>query len=155
MKLRHILYIFALSMVPIIELRGAIPLGAGLDLPWWVTFLVCVIGNMFPVPFILLFIRVILKWMKKIKHLDKIALWIENKAHKHSHKVVKYASWGLVLFVGIPLPGTGAWTGALIAAMLDIRFKYALPAIFAGILLAAFLVTGISYGFLSALSFLL
>lgn len=155
MKLRHILYIFALAMVPVIELRGAIPLGAGLDLPWWVTFLTCVVGNMVPVPFILLFIRQILHWMKKIRHLDKIANWVEEKARKHSHQVTKYATWGLVLFVGIPLPGTGAWTGALIAAMLDMRLKYALPSIFFGVLIAGFLVTGISYGFLSALSFLL
>lgn len=155
MKLRHILYIFALAMVPVIELRGAIPLGAGLDLPWWVTFLTCVVGNMVPVPFILLFIRQILHWMKKIRHLDKIANWVEEKARKHSNQVTKYATWGLVLFVGIPLPGTGAWTGALIAAMLDMRLKYALPSIFFGVLIAGFLVTGISYGFLSALSFLL
>lgn len=155
MKLRHVLYIFALSMVPIIELRGAIPLGAGLDLPWWLTFLVCTVGNMVPVPFILLFIRAILKWMKRVKHLDRIALWVEGKAHKHAHKVTRYATWGLVLFVGVPLPGTGAWTGALIAAMLDMRMKYALPSILLGVLIAGFLVTGISYGFLSALDFML
>ena len=155
MKLRHVLDIFALSMVPIIELRGAIPLGAGLDLPWWLTFLVCTVGNMVPVPFILLFIRAILKWMKRVKHLDRIALWVEGKAHKHAHKVTRYATWGLVLFVGIPLPGTGAWTGALIAAMLDMRMKYALPSILLGVLIAGFLVTGVSYGFLSALDFML
>ncbi len=155
MNLSHILYTFFLSMVPIIELRGAIPLGAGFDLPWWLCFAICVIGNLIPVPFILLFIRAILAWMKKVRYLDKIAYWIERKAQKHTDKVARFTAVGLVLFVGIPLPGTGAWTGALIAAMLDIRMKYALPAIFAGVCIAGALVTAISYGFLSALSFLL
>lgn len=155
MKPLHVLYVFVLSMVPVVELRGAIPLGAGLGLPWLLCFLICVVGNMLPVPFILLFIRAVLKWMKKIKYLDKIALWVEAKAHKHSHKVTRYAAWGLVFFVGVPLPGTGAWTGALIAAMLDMRMKYALPSIFAGVLIAGFIMSGASYGFLSALDFFL
>ncbi len=151
----NILAVFGVSMVPILELRASIPLGAGLGLPWYAAFLLSVIGNMLPVPFILLFIRKILKWMKTTEKLSGIALWVEKKAQKHSVRVAKGTAIGLVLFVGIPIPGTGAWTGALIAAMMDIRFRYALPAIFAGILLAGLLMTGASYGFLSALSFLL
>ena len=141
-------------MIPILELRAAIPFGAGLGLPWLECYLICVLGNMVPIPFILLFIRSILRWMKKIKHIDKVAAWIEKKAEKHSHKVMKYAFFGLLLFVGIPIPGTGAWTGALVAAMMDMRMKYALPAIFCGVLIAGFIMSGISYGFISFLGFL-
>lgn len=151
----HVAYTFFCSMLPVVELRGAIPLGASLGLPFWECFLICVVGNLIPVPIILLFVRFVLQWMKKIKHLDKIAVWVENKAHKHSASIVKYAGWGLFLFVAIPLPGTGAWTGSLIAAMLDMRMKKAFPAIFAGVLIAGLIVGGISYGFLNFLKFLL
>ncbi len=141
-------------MVPVIELRGAIPWGAALGLPWYCVFIVTAIGNMVPVPIILLFIRKIVEWMKETEKLRKIALWIENKADKNKEKIIKYATWGLMLFVAIPLPGTGAWTGALVAAMLNMRLKYALPSIFAGVLIAGFIMCGVSYGFLSFLSFL-
>lgn len=152
--LREYIYVFFCSMVPLIELRGAIPIGAAFGMPWIPNFLISVFGNMLPVPFILLFIRKILAWMHTTKHFRAIAEWLENKAHSKSNQVLKYASFGLMLFVGIPLPGTGAWTGALIAALLDMRMRYALPSIFAGITLAAFIMSGISYGFLSFLSFL-
>lgn len=155
--LEHIkdyLYVFFCSMVPLIELRGAIPIGAALDLPWLGNFFVSIVGNMLPVPFILLFIRRILAWMHTVKCFRKIADWLEKKAHSKSDQVLRYASLGLALFVGIPLPGTGAWTGALIASLLDMRLKYSLPSIFGGIVLAAFIMSGISYGFLSFLSFL-
>jgi len=152
---KNALWVLFISMLPIVELRGAIPIGAGLDLPWWLNYLLSVMGNMLPVPFILLFIRHILHWMKKVKHLDRIAIWIEEKAHKKSADVLKYASFGLFLFVAIPLPGTGAWTGSLIAALLDMRLKYALPSIAAGVIVAGFLMTGASYGFLGFLEFIL
>ena len=152
--LEHYLYVFVCSMVPLIELRGSIIIGAGLDLPWVPTFLISVIGNMLPIPFILLFIRRILRWMHTTKHFHGIAEWLEKKANSKSARVMEYASLGLVLFVGIPLPGTGAWTGALVAALLEMRMKYSLPAIFAGVLLAGFIVSGVAYGFLSFLSFL-
>jgi len=148
------LWVFFCSMVPLIELRGSIPIGAGLGLPWFLNFLVSVFGNMLPIPFILLFIRQVLAWMKTTKHFSKIALWLEYKAEKNKGKVMKYATFGLALFVGIPLPGTGAWTDALVAALMNMRMKYSLPSIFAGVLLAAFIMSGISYGFLSFLSFL-
>ena len=150
----HVLYVFFISMLPIAELRAAIPVGAAFGLPWGLNYLICVVGNMLPVPFILLFIRKILQWMKTKKRLAPIAVWVEQKAQKNSRKVQQYAALGLILFVGIPIPGTGAWTGALIAAMLDMRFKYALPAIAVGVLIAGFIMAGVSYGFLGFLSFL-
>lgn len=151
--LRNILYIFFLSMVPIIELRGAIPLGVGLGMPWLETYIICVIGNMIPVPLIMLLFRHLLSWMKGVKHLDKIALWLEKKAGKGSEKIMKYASFGLMLFVAIPLPGTGAWTGAAAAALMNMRMRYAIPMIFLGVLIAGFIMSGVSYGFLGFLSF--
>ena len=141
-------------MVPLIELRGAIPIGAALGLPWIANFAISVIGNMLPVPFILLFIRHVLAWMKTTKHFHKVAEWLEEKAEKNKGKVMKYASFGLMIFVGIPIPGTGAWTGALVAALMNMRMKYSLPSIFAGVVLAAFIMSGVSYGFLGFLTFL-
>lgn len=153
-QIKDYLYVFFCSMVPLIELRGAIPIGAALEMPWVPNLIISVLGNMLPIPFILLFIRRILAWMKTTKHFHKIAEWLENKAAKNTAKVMKYASFGLTIFVGIPLPGTGAWTGALVAALLDMRMKYSLPSIFAGVVIAAFIMSGISYGFLGFLSFL-
>ncbi len=140
------LWVFLLSMTPVLELRAAIPLGAGLGLPLWLNYTVCVLGNFLPVPFILLFIRRILAWMKTTKHLSRLALWLEEKAQRGGEKVMRYASLGLVLFVAVPLPGTGAWTGALVAALLDMRMKYALPAIFAGVAIAGCIMSLASYG---------
>lgn len=155
MKISDIIYVFLCSMVPIIELRGAIPLGATLELPFYLNYIICVIGNMIPVPFILLFIRHILNWMKRLPKLDNIAIWVENKAEKNKAKVLKYATFGLFFFVALPLPGTGAWTGSLVAAMLDMRLKKAIPAIFLGVMTAGVIMTLASYGFLSFLDFLL
>lgn len=142
---------FIVSMIPIIELRGAIPIGQGMGLGFWPCYIISVIGNMLPVPIILLFVREVLGWMKKVRPLDKIAIWVENKADKHSGKVTKYATWGLFLFVAIPLPGTGAWTGALIAALLNMRMKKALPFIFAGVLAAGLIVSLLTFGVISIL----
>ena len=144
--LKKYLWVFLISMVPIIELRGAIPVGALMELPFWLNYILCVVGNFLPVPFILLFIRKILNWMKTVKHLDKIALWLEEKAQKHSAKVMKGVALGLFLFVAIPLPGTGAWTGSLVAALFDMRMRYALPAIFLGVCVAGLIMTLGSYG---------
>ena len=133
---------FLISMVPVIELRGAIPFGAarGVSIP--AAACAAMIGNFLPVPLILLFIRKILKWMKtRGGRLRRIAVWVEAHAAKRSPAVQKYAFWGLALFVGIPLPGTGAWTGALIAAMLNLPPKRAIPAILLGILAAGTLVS--------------
>ena len=149
------IYTFLISMVPIIELRGAIPIGAAMGLPWYVNYIVCVIGNFLPVPFILLFIRAILNWMKKVPKLAKIALWLEERAAKNSDKVSKYATIGLMLFVAIPAPGTGAWTGSLIAALMEMRLKHSLISAFFGVVIAGAIVTLIAYGALGFLGFLL
>lgn len=154
LSLKNYLWVFFLSMVPVLELRAAIPIGATLGLEWVANYLICVIGNMIPVPIILLFVRHVLEWMKKIPRLDKIALWVENKAQKNTPKVQKYASLGLLIFVALPLPGTGAWTGALVAATLDMRMKYAIPSIFCGVLIAGLIMSLASYGLVSFLTFL-
>jgi uncharacterized membrane protein len=153
--IKEYLYVFFCAMVPLIELRGSVLIGAGMGMPWLTNLALSVIGNMLPVPFILLFIRRILAWMHKTKHFKGVAEWLEKKAHSKSDRVLRCASLGLVLFVGIPLPGTGAWTGALIAALLDMRMKYSLPAIFAGVCLAGVIMCCASYGMVSFLAFLL
>ena len=140
--------VFFCSLLPIIELRGAIPLGSGFGLPFWQTYLISVIGNILPVPFILLFIKGILTWMSKcrVKAFNKVAGWLFRKAEKNRGKVEKYASLGLVLFVAIPLPGTGAWTGSLVAAVMDMKFWRAFLSALIGVLVAGVVMTLISYG---------
>ncbi len=154
---RH-LCVLICSMIPIIELRGSIPLGAGLGLSFWMNYLLSIVGNMIPVPFILLFIGAIIRWMKKVKHpvfLSKFAFWLERKVEKNRPKIEKYSFWGLFLFVAIPLPGTGAWTGSLVASMIGVKFSKALLAVALGVLTAGVIMTLISYGVLGFLSFLL
>ena len=137
---RYVL-IMLVSMVPIIELRGAVPIGIAWGLDTLPTYLICVIGNIIPIPFILLFIRAILKFMLGVKKLAPIAEWIQRKADKHSGAITKYATFGLYIFVAIPLPGTGAWTGALVAALLNMKMKYAMISISAGVLTAGIIMT--------------
>ena len=135
------------ALVPVIELRGAIPIGVGVGLPLWVSIVASVIGNMIPVPFIMLFIRQIFKWMRKVsKTFARVVDKMEQKANKHRDKVTRYGFWGLFILVAVPLPGTGAWTGALVAAVMELRFKTALPAIFAGVIGAAVIVSIVTYG---------
>lgn len=139
--IKDALYTFLISMVPIIELRGAIPAGVGLGLEAWQATVISVFGNMIPAPFIILFIKKIFAFLRKhVPKLDGFITKLEVKADKKSNKIRKSAFWGLFLFVAIPLPGTGAWTGALIAAMLDMRLKDAIPAIALGVLTAGILV---------------
>lgn len=135
------------SMVPLIELRGAIPIATGMELSPWVAIPVAMVGNLIPIPFIILFIKKIFAWMRKISpKLNHVVDKLEAKAEKNKAKVLKYAFWGLALFVGIPLPGTGAWTGALVAAMLDMPLKKAFPSIVLGVLIAGIIISSISYG---------
>ena len=145
------------SALPIIELRGGIPLGAVLRLAWWESFGLAIVGNMLPVPFILLFVnRVIARMSRsKLKLFHKIGSWLLRKAQKSRERIEKYAFFGVCLFVAVPLPVTGAWTGSLVAATLGMRFWRALLSCFLGVLIAATLVTMISYGALAALGFLL
>lgn len=128
--------VFICSMIPIIELRGAIPMGTYFELDPWLNYAISVVGNMLPVPVILLFVRVVLNWMKKIKGLSKIALWVEAKADKNKGKIEKYGYLGVFIFVAVPLPGTGAWTGSLIAALMKMKFWKSLLFVFFGVLTA-------------------
>ncbi len=145
---------FIISMVPIVELRGAIPFATAKGLTFWSAMSAAVIGNMIPVPFIIIFIRKIFEWLRvKSARLDGIVGHFEHKAEKHSDKVKRYKFWGLFILVAIPLPGTGAWTGALVAAMLEMRLKDALPAIFMGVVAAGLIMAVFSYGILSITSF--
>ena len=148
----NIVMTFLISMVPVLELRAAIPAGVIAGLPIPVALLVSVIGNLVPIPFIILFIRRIFKWMQsKSERLARIVKHFEDKAEKKKEQVLKYQFWGLMIFVAIPLPGTGAWTGALIAAMLDMQLKRAFPSIAMGVLTAACIVTILTYGISSLL----
>lgn len=139
------LIVFIISMIPILELRGGFIAAALLQIPYLEAVPICIIGNIIPIPFILLFINKIFAWMKTTKHLGKIALKIENKALSKSDTIRKYEFLGLVLFVGIPLPGTGAWTGSLIACLLEVKMKKAVPAIFIGLIMATAIMSFITY----------
>ena len=145
--------IFIISMVPILELRGGLLAAspALLNVPIMQAIPICIIGNILPIPFILLLIRKILDWMKLVKVFRPIALWLENKAMSKKDQIEKYGFWGLVLFVGIPLPGTGAWTGSLIAALLRVRFKTTFAAILIGIVIATVIMSILSYGVLGVI----
>lgn len=138
-----LVYVFLISMVPLIELRGAVPVGIGLGLDWQTTLIVAIIGNCLPIPIILLFVKAVLKWMRgcKIKLFSKISNGMFDKAEKNRSKIEKYAAWGLFLFVAIPLPGTGAWTGALVASIFDMNKWKAMLSIFAGVITAGFIMT--------------
>lgn len=128
---------FLIAMLPILELRGALPLGIAMGLPIPLAYLLAVLGNMVPVPFIILFIRKIFEWMRKYSRvLGNLVERIERRAREKAKTFYKYELIGLVLLVAIPLPGTGAWTGALVAALLEIRLKVAIPCILLGVLLA-------------------
>lgn len=138
------------SMVPIVELRGGIPFGVALGLPHWQAFLAAVVGNLIPLPFIVVYIRRVFAWMRKhMPKLDHVVDKLEKKAHLKGRTVTKYKYLGLMIFVAIPLPGTGGWTGALVAAFLDMRLKKAALPLILGVLIAGFLVTGITFGFTS------
>lgn len=142
------LCVFFCSMLPIIECRGAVPLGAVLGLPWWQTALLSIAGNLLPVPFILLFIKAMLKWMAecRIKFLNRIAAWLNRKIEKHKGTIEKYSYLGVLIFVGIPIPGTGAWTGTLIASVLGLEGKKSFLAAIGGVLMATTIMMLISYG---------
>lgn len=142
-----VLMTMLLSMVPVLELRGAIPIGVANGLNFWVAIGVSIIGNLLPVPFIILFIRKVFTWLRRLsRKLDGLVTRLEQRAKKKSDVVLRYAFWGLVVLVAIPLPGTGAWTGALVAAMLDMRLKRAFPAIALGVLIAGTIVAFVTYG---------
>ena len=146
--LKNYLLVFFISMVPIIELRGAIPIGLGMGLPVLPTYLVCVIGNMIPVPFIFFFARKVLEWGADKPVIGKFFTFCLEKGHKGGEKLKAKAGrglpWALLLFVGIPLPGTGAWTGTLAASLLDMDFKSSVRACMGGVLLAGCIMGALS-----------
>lgn len=138
------------SMVPVVELRGGIPFGVALGLPVWAAYLSAVIGNILPVPFILVYIRRIFQWMRRrMPRFNSLVDRLERKAHLKGRLVTRYQYLGLLLFVAVPLPGTGAWTGALAAAFLDMPLRRALPSIFAGILIAGIAISILTFGVVS------
>ena len=138
------------SMIPVVELRGGIPFGVAAGLPVWAAFLAAVIGNLIPVPFIIVYIRRIFQWMRRrIPKLNSLVDKLERKAHLKGQRVSKYKYLGLMLFVAVPLPGTGAWTGSLAAAFLDMPLRKALPSVILGVLIAGMAVSILSYGVVS------
>lgn len=144
------LCVFFCSMLPIIELRGAIPLGAGLGLPWWQTFGLSIAGNLLPVPFLLLLWQVFLRLLRRFRLTVGVADWLERRALRSRERVENGAFWGLLVFVAIPLPGTGAWTGSLLSTLTGIRLWKALLSIVLGVIGAGVIMTLVSYGTVAA-----
>lgn len=145
------LIVFLISLMPILELRGGLIAAALLGLNIVPAFIICIIGNLLPIPFILWFITPIFNKLKKTKHLSKFVNKIEKKALSKKDKIEKAEFWGLFFFVGIPLPGTGGWTGSLIASLIDMDKKKALLAITCGVLLAGLIVGSLSFGLLKGI----
>ena len=149
----ELFYTFLIAMLPVVELRGAIPVGVGMlgrsALPS--VYLAAVLGNMLPVPFIIVYIRLIFQWLRRrSRRLDGLVTRLETKAHLKGRMVTRYKYLGLCILVAIPLPGTGAWTGALVAAFLDMRLRSAVPAIFLGVVIAGILVSLVTGGVIAA-----
>lgn len=142
--------VFLVSMVPLVELRGAIPIAVGLGLTKWISFIIAIVGNMLPVPIIYLFSRKVLEWGKDKKIIGKFFTWCLIKGEKGGRKLQKKAGRGLYfalfMFVGIPLPGTGAWTGTLAASILNLDFKKTILAVMSGVLIAGIIMMLISFG---------
>ena len=151
------LCVFLCSMLPIIELRGAIPMAFAMELPWWQAYLISVVGNLLPVPFILLLINIVIKWMasSKVKFFNKIANFLLDRVEKKRERIEKYSFWGLCFFVAVPLPVTGAWTGSLVAAVIGMKPWKAFLSALLGVLIAGAVVTLIVYGGIGFLQWLI
>lgn len=135
------------SMVPVVELRGGIPFGVALGLPVWAAYIAAVVGNLIPVPFIIVYICRIFQWMRRrLPKFNRIVDTLERKAHLKGDKVSRFKYLGLAIFVAIPLPGTGAWTGALAAAFLDMPLRRAIPSVVAGVVAAGLFISLVAYG---------
>lgn len=143
--------VFIISLMPILELRGGLIAASLLDINGIIAYIICIIGNIIPVPFILWFMKKILDKMRESKRFHKIANWLDKKVDKHKGQLEKYGFFGLFLFVGIPLPGTGAWTGCLIASVLEMDKKKSFFAALLGILMASIIMMLISYGVLKSI----
>ncbi len=140
------LTIFIISLLPILELRGGMIAAVLLNIPLWKAFLICYIGNLLPIPFILLFIKKIFEWLRRFRIFARFIERMEAKSEKNRDKILRYKQWGLLLFVAIPLPGTGGWTGALMASLLEIDVKKSMPIIAVGVLIAGIIMTILTYG---------
>ena len=145
------LIVFIISLMPILELRGGLIAASLLNLNPIISYIITIIGNVIPVPFILWFINRILEWLRKKKRFSKVAKWLDKKVEKHKGQIEKYGFWGLVLFVGIPLPGTGAWTGCLIASVLEMDRKKSFIAAMIGIFIASIIMMILSFGVLKSI----
>ena len=151
-KVGHLLATFFISMLPIVELRGGLPYGISLGLDYPEALAAAILGNMLPVPFIIVYIRHVFAWLRQRRPWwDEKITWLEKHAHLKGRLVHKYRAIGLLILVAIPLPGTGAWTGALVATILDMRLKRAVPIIFLGVCTAAAIMTVVTYGVSSIL----
>lgn len=146
MALGKEILVFIISLLPILELRGGLLAAALIGLDPVPSYIISIIGNILPVPFILLLINKILDWMRKRKKFKKVAKWLDEKVEKHKGQIEKYGYLGIVLFVGIPLPGTGAWTGSLIASVLEMDKKKTFFAVLAGVFIASIIMMVISFG---------
>ena len=145
------LIVFVISLFPILELRGGMIAAKLLDVEFVKAFFICYVGNILPLPFILLFIRKIFQFLKRFEKIGKLIEKLEIRSMRKSESVKKYRLWGLFAFVAIPLPGTGGWTGSLIAALLDMRISHSFPVIAVGVLVANIIMSIFSYGLLGAL----
>ena len=145
-QLGEMVFTTLVSMVPVVELRGGLPFGVALGLPYWAAYLSAVVGNILPAPFIVVYIRRIFQWMRRrLPRLDHLVDRLEAKAHLKGRTVTKYKYLGLFIFVAIPLPGTGAWTGGLAAAFLDMPLRKAIPSIFCGVVTAGLIMTFLTH----------
>ena len=138
--------VFIVSMVPLIELRGSVIVGTAFGLPWLNVLLLSIVGNLLPIPFVLIFGKKLINWLKTLPFLSRLTHWYERRLMNKSDTIQKFAFYGLWLFVGIPLPGTGAWSGSVIASLLDVPLKKSIPAVIAGVLTAGIIMTVASRG---------
>ena len=150
MEFTEVLKIFLTASLPVVELRGALPLAIAKGMQPVAALALCTAGNLLPVPFIILFARRLLGWMRRFAWLQRFSSWLERKAQRNSARLARGEFLGLMILVAIPLPGTGAWTGALIAAMMNMRFKDAMPPIIFGTLAADGIMCLLGYGLLGA-----
>lgn len=143
--------IFIVSLLPILELRGGLLAASLLDVEYIRAAVICIIGNVLPIPFVLLFLKKVLELFEKWSVTKKIVVWLEQKVEKNRAQIDKYGYLGLIIFVGIPLPGTGAWTGSLLAVMLGLDRRKSFGYILIGVLMAAVIMSILSYGILGNL----
>lgn len=138
--------VIGVAAMPVLELRASIPLGIAFSMDWRIVYILSILGNLLPVPFIIKYMRPVFSFLRKTKYFEKLIHWLEKRTMKKAETVMKYSALGLFLVVAIPLPGTGAWTGSMVAALLDMRMKYAMSAISLGVVAAGVVVTCICFG---------